>query len=316
MATEKEADRTETSDNTGAEAPTSRNEIRMARKRPRKVEPGAQRPIGDPESQTAALSGATQWHIPRDVKQRFVQVGKIYYFRDGTKAFEDHGRRLTTPSENTEVIASLVTIAQRRGWERVIVSGSERFRQETWRQASKLGLSVRGYSPTDVEKARLAQDMASTRATPTAAPEGPARPAESKPEKPLETDLGAHRPAISQRAVAPEATDTLQGKLLEASEARFRHDPKGSASYFVRLATASGERIVWGRDLERALSASHSQPKMGDEVVLRRDGREAVSVRIKDERPDGTTVEREEVKFRTRWSIETRSEERRVGKEC
>src|SRR5262245_5270872 len=50
--------------------------------------------------------------VPEDVLRRFVQVGHTYYFPDGAHAFTDRGKRLTTPSENTEVIRSLVTIAQ------------------------------------------------------------------------------------------------------------------------------------------------------------------------------------------------------------
>src|SRR5687767_6229572 len=44
--------------------------------------------------------------IPDQVRQRFVQVGNKYHFPDGTRAFTDHGKRLTSPSENTEVIKS------------------------------------------------------------------------------------------------------------------------------------------------------------------------------------------------------------------
>ena len=41
--------------------------------------------------------------VPDHVRRRFVQVGRKYYFPDGARAFTDRGRRLTTPSENTEV---------------------------------------------------------------------------------------------------------------------------------------------------------------------------------------------------------------------
>src|SRR5687767_13013860 len=49
--------------------------------------------------------------MPQEVAARFVQVGHKYFFPDGERAFTDRGRRLTTPSENTEVVRSLVAIA-------------------------------------------------------------------------------------------------------------------------------------------------------------------------------------------------------------
>jgi len=75
------------------------------------------------------------WTVPQSVRDRFVQDGHRFYFPDGAPAFRDLGRRLTTPSENTQVIHSLIEIARSRGWTEVSVTGTERFRHEAWRQA-------------------------------------------------------------------------------------------------------------------------------------------------------------------------------------
>src|SRR3569833_3664779 len=77
---------------------------------------------------------ADAWAVPASVKDRFAQEGRRYFFSDGSPAFRDHGRRLTTPSENSQVIATLIDIAQARGWESIRVRGTERFRQEAWKQ--------------------------------------------------------------------------------------------------------------------------------------------------------------------------------------
>jgi hypothetical protein len=45
------------------------------------------------------------------------------------------------------------------------------------------------------------------------------------------------------------------------------------ASYFVRLLTDRGERVLWGKDLERAIGTSATQPKLGEIVGARRTGR-------------------------------------------
>jgi hypothetical protein len=286
-------------------SPIEENELRAARIRERKalkrnpLEPPLVRSVAAPQSSAARRP------IPYEVRQRFVQVGKIYYFQDGAKAFEDHGRRLTTPTDNSEVVASLVAIAQVRGWKRLVVRGSERFRQEAWRQATRLGLSVRGYTPSAVEQSKVAQDLARTRLQDSPAAPGPRGrplpPKDQAPEVPLEPEI--REPAAS--AAQPADRSAISGTLVASGAARYRFEAEGAPSFYVRLATASGERTFWGQDLRRALDSARSSPKVGDEVILRREGREAVSVRYGQRRSDGTTVDREEVKFRNRWSIET-----------
>src|ERR1700735_3045449 len=134
------------------------NSIRPSRPRAR----AAKRPADSPESPaaegtrdrtretgTSATSGRL---IPDHIRKRFVRVGHRYYFSDGAHAFTDRGARLTTPSENMEVVKSLIAIAEARGWKDITVSGSERFRKEAWGAATALGLKVRGYTPTEFER--------------------------------------------------------------------------------------------------------------------------------------------------------------------
>src|SRR5689334_9659144 len=105
--------------------------------------------------------------VPEDVRRRFVQVKDEYFFPDGAKAFTDRGDKLTTQSENTEVIRSLITIAQSRGWGEVRVQGSERFRREAWAAAQAAGLETRGYKPSEFEQSRLVRSMAKESAAST-----------------------------------------------------------------------------------------------------------------------------------------------------
>ena len=93
--------------------------------------------------------------VPEDVRRRFVQVKDEYFFPDGAKAFTDRGDKLTTQSENTELIRSLVAIAEARGWREITVEGTERFRKEAWLAANVAGIHARGYTPTEFEQARL-----------------------------------------------------------------------------------------------------------------------------------------------------------------
>lgn len=72
------------------------------------------------------------WTVPQSVRDRFVQDGHRFYFPDGAPAFKDLGRKLTTASENTQVVHSLIEIAHSRGWTAVTVTATERFRQGAW----------------------------------------------------------------------------------------------------------------------------------------------------------------------------------------
>ena len=64
-----------------------------------------------PETQSDAID-----RVSPDLKAKFTQVGQRYHFKDGALAFTDRGNRITSPSENTEVIKSVIAIAKERGW--------------------------------------------------------------------------------------------------------------------------------------------------------------------------------------------------------
>lgn len=277
-------------------------------------ESGSERRAGDSEqaasgapsgAPTARGNDANSAAIPQAVRDRFIQDGRRYYFPDGALAFKDFGQRLTTPSENTEVVHSLIEIAEARGWNEITVRGTERFRQEAWRQARLAGLQVRGYKPTGVEQAQLVRALA-----------GRAQGAQTNPHGGSELD------SVSETLGAPVAEPTLNGarggsaspkasrerivgKLLDHGRDTYRHDPHEEPSYFVRVETKTGKREIWGQDLERAMSKALTQPQIGEEVTLQRAGREPVTVKRYERDTDGQVVASQEVKtFRNRWIIE------------
>jgi hypothetical protein len=252
-----------------------------------------------PASATTASSSVKRadsdpWTVPQSVRDRFVQDGHRFYFPDGAPAFKDLGRKLTTASENTQVVHSLIEIAHSRGWTEVTVTGTERFRQEAWRQARLEGLAVRGYRPTDIEQARLVRALA----------RGLARPADSISADPQPTS-----PAPSQdrrEAPRPSAEERYVGRLLDHGKDTYLHDPDAEPSYFVRLGIPGGYREVWGKDIERAVAKSLTQPELGDEVVLQRTGRDPVTVKRAERDAQGQIKHREVEAYRNRWVLEKR----------
>lgn len=281
--------------------PQPENAIQAAR-RLRKGRLAAPQPAGEPRpaevssTTSASPQGASDpWTVPQSVRDRFVQDGHRFYFPDGAPAFKDRGRRLSTASENTQVVHSLVEIARSRGWSEVSVSGTERFRQEAWRQARLAGLSVRGYRPDEAERAQLIRAMG--RKLPRSDEDAIAAGAESTTAPPASPPAPGRPPA--------QLTERIQGRLLEFGSDTYRHDPTQQPSYFVRLQTGDGPREVWGKDLERAVTHSLTHPKIGDEVVLQRTGREPVTVQRQARDSSGQTRERSVGAFRNRWALET-----------
>jgi hypothetical protein len=233
--------------------------------------------------------------IPEGIREKFTQVGNKYHFKDGALAFTDRGDRLTSPSENTEVIKSLVTIAKEREWTDITVTGTERFRRDAWFAARLVHLEVRGYAPSEYDQARAARaiDRDSVSEVVNAA---------------RETDLKPVRARPAERELKARQDRLYLGVLIEHGSAPYKHDDKNSVSYFVRLETAEGERELWGIDLQRALNESASRPQRGDAIGVRAVRRDAVKVRVPNLDADGKVIGETQVeKQRTAWIIESQT---------
>jgi hypothetical protein len=241
--------------------------------------------------------------VPEHISARYVKVGNEYHFPNGDLAFADRGVRLSTRLENTEVIRDLVTIAKERGWTEIAITGTERFRKEAWQQAQLSGLAVRGYRPSDLERAQLARLIARER-----------DPGSNTPstEHSASSERSATQVPAAEEAVRADARQAVQapdrvhaGRLIDHGTANYRHDARADLSYFVKIDTPDGERTLWGKDLERALGQSLSRAKPGDEVVVRQLGAKPVTVirPVRDE--EGRIVERTQVQTHlNRWSVE------------
>ena len=255
---------------------------------------------------SASGSSEDPWALPPSVRERFVQDRRRFYFPDGTEAFRDGGRRLMTGSENTEVVRSLVEIAQVRGWGEITVEGTERFRREAWRQGRLAQLEVRGYRPSEAERAQVVRALArkaegrQLELDVTDRASGLAVPGD-------EPRTGSTGTPPSGRAPGRAANDLLVGTLLDHGAERYRFDPKEDPSYFVRIKTPEGTRTVWGKDLERAMTHSMTQPAIGEAVGLRRVGAEPVTVRRRERDAEGQVIGEHALGAkRHRWVVEKR----------
>lgn len=104
--------------------------------------------------------------VPPEIERQYLRVGDKFYHPKNTDrvAFEDKGTRLETKSNSKSIAGAMVQIAEARGWDEIKVSGSEVFRKEVWLEAASRGMHVKGYSPTELDKAELARQAGEAKA--------------------------------------------------------------------------------------------------------------------------------------------------------
>lgn len=311
---------------TTAQPQASVNSIRPAPLRARREAPAPTQPAQREESNAHPArsnpTSLTKAHeaeqrmpdahaVPVSVRDRFVQDGRHFYFPDGTRAFRDRGRRLTTESENAQVIQAMIDIARARWSGAIVVSGTETFRAEAWRQARLAGLEVRGYRASEAEQQQLVRALARRKHQSRSAEE--LRPeAQSSPEM-----RHAHREAAPARRNSEEAMPAqrarerppLWGKLIDHGADHYGFDERQEKSYFVRIQTPSGRvHTIWGLDLERAVKQSLSNVRIGDEVGIKHIGEQPVTVTQREYDEAGNVRSEKRVPtHRNQWVIEKRS---------
>jgi hypothetical protein len=271
------------------------NTIQPPRRRPQRSPATPPAPDASPTTNTtdttAGKGTPRRTEVPDQVHQRFRSKKGVFFFPDGSPAFTDRGNRLTTRTENTAVLETLVQIAHARGWNTIEVTGSDPFKQGIALAATARGLSVRGHEPTDRKR------------------DSPATKRDRQPKSPTPPIYKESPPTDTVKKAAGKSSKTLiTGRLLSFGAAPYHDNPKAAMSYFVRLAIDERDRTIWGVGLERALRESQTRPSIGDEVGLRAIAKEEVRIRapirdahgqITGERPVDTT--------RNRWVVEKRA---------
>jgi hypothetical protein len=113
-------------------------------------------PNGNPDEIAKHVLSST--NLPDDVKKRFVHSDTVpgqYFDRNRKLAFVDKGGRLATDQNAPEIINSMVSVAQAKGWKAITIKGHDDFKRDAWLAASLAGIEVKGYKPEAPDLARL-----------------------------------------------------------------------------------------------------------------------------------------------------------------
>lgn len=242
--------------------------------------------------------------VPSSVKSKFVGVEGKYYFPDETLAFEDKGEQLRARAEHREVVSAIVAIAVARDWDKITVRGSEAFRRAVWLEASQRGVEVKGYKPSEVEKAKLAQSLEKRGAQGKSA-----GLVENVVEKGISREAAQSLDSISHKGdakaekLAGAPLRQVAGQMVDRGKAPYDFNDKNEMNYFVRLKTDKGEQVVWGKDLERALA--DSEAKLGEQVTLNYMGNQPVTVKARQYDAQGKFIGTKDVDtHRNTWNVE------------
>lgn len=226
----------------------------------------------------------TRTAIPAEIEKIYVRVGEKYYFPRNPRlvAFEDRGNKLETRSDNEQIADSMVRIAYARGWDEIKISGTETFRREVWLKATILGMSVKGYVPTEQDKVALAVHS------------------RGETTNKIEKDEFRERKnsGRGEEIVKPEPA-----VLVAYGAAKYLHDEKNTDSFYVTTRGADGsEQTVWGVDLQRATAESGAE--IGDEVFVNNVGRKNVTVTVLQYDEKGKVNGEKEIQtHRNVWNI-------------
>jgi hypothetical protein len=238
--------------------------------------------------------------VPAHIAAKYLVKGDTYHFDDQTVAFVDKGTSLTVQTHNRAIIQDLVAIAKARDWQAVTVSGTQAFRREAWQAAASAGLTVSGYTPSEIE--RVAVERARGRHDPSTPPESSARESDSARAQP---GSAARRESSTESPSLKTAKGVRYGTLVAHGEAPYRHDASQSVSYFVTVRDAGGqERTSWGVRLRDAFRDSKTAPAVNDLIGIRRSGSTPVTVmgRLVDDQGE-VTAQAIDAKRHT-WEVE------------
>jgi Large polyvalent protein-associated domain 7 len=238
--------------------------------------------------------------VPAHIAAKYLVKGNTYHFDDQTVAFVDKGMALTVQTHNKAIIQDLVAIAKARDWQAVTVSGTQAFRREAWKAALSAGLTVSGYTPSQIE--RVAVERERSRHDASTPPETSPRESDLATVQP---GSAAPRPSSAESPGIKTAQGVRYGTLVAHGEAPYRHDATQSASYFVTLRDAAGqERTSWGVGLKDALRDAKTTPAVNDLIGIRRAGSTPVTVIQRAVDEGGEVVAQAIGAKRHHWEVE------------
>ena len=147
---------------------------------------------------------------------------------------------------------------------------------------------------------RRSQESASPQKPPAQAADKPI----ASPLRSFLTDRGVAAAEVD--ATVAVASERMQqgrvyvGQVVSHGADHYEFDKKNGLSFYVKLQTVAGEKVIWGVDLRRALT--DNKIKVGESVAIEHSGMQPVTIVVKDRDASGNVIgEHEEGARRNTW---------------
>jgi hypothetical protein len=131
--------------------------------------------------------------------------------------------------------------------------------------APNAGATVPSWAPSS-KPAPSSASLPTPASAPTPTALVTAAPPAASPTTPAGSPAGGTPKSATDAKGQDNAPEPVFGELLAHDSANFNFNPNAKPSYYVKLKTPKGERVLWGVDFERAIKEAQTKPAIGDAV--------------------------------------------------
>lgn len=202
-----------------------------------------------------AILNKTGYELPEKLLGTYsVQDGKFHDKDTNALRFEDHGKKLSTPVEDRQVIAHMVDVAVAKNWGGPLeLKGTETFKQGAWLEIESRGIETKGYKPSERDLEQL-EKLRQERGTNEKQMGGP----DTKPVR-EQNEIAAAAP----RTLSPQEKMSLDvaTRVMEKAMAKLPEHIRVDALAKMTKAVEKGElKLPTPKVMERAIDKPRPAP--------------------------------------------------------
>lgn len=228
---------------------------------------------------------------PMGFDDRFVvtsrTIGQDLYrsYDDKRPAIEDQGDILKTKNADRATAMDMVQLVTHRGWSKMNVKGPEEFRREFWIEGAAQGIEVKGYRPSDKDRAEADRrtELVGYRIVERA--DGQERKQTTASQSSGQKNAASTGGNTDKDNVVelPNYDKGVSGKISGIGNAPYMGREGASSTPFVTLELADGRsHKLWGVGLPSMIADNGLN--VGDKATIASAGKKAVTVEKTDEK--------------------------------
>lgn len=228
---------------------------------------------------------------PMGFDDRFVvthrAIGQDLYrsYDDKRPAIEDQGDILKTKNADRATAMDMVQLVAHRGWSKMNVKGPEEFRREFWIEGAAQGIEVKGYRPSDKDRAEADRraELVGYRIVERADGQERKQTTASQSSGQKNTASMGGKNDKDNVVELPNYDKGVSGTISGIGNAPYMGREGASSTPFVTLDLADGRsHKLWGVGLPSMIADNGLN--VGDKATITSAGKKAVTVEKTDEK--------------------------------